>query len=160
MTSIANEPVVAIRAPEPRDYPRMAELAGQLSYESSAEEISHRLSGMRVSPDHAVFVAERADGEIVGWIGVFMYRSVEADPRTEISGLVVDERMRSLGTGRRLVERAEEWAREKGCEAVSVRSNVIRDRAHSFYERLGYKNIKTQKSFRKVLAGSDRKPRL
>ena len=49
------------------------------------------------------------------------------------------------------MQRAEEWAREKGCATVGVRSNVIRERAHAFYERIGYKHIKTQKSFHKEL---------
>lgn len=151
MTKTANLPTLAIRAPEPRDYARMAELAGQFTHKSSAEEIARRLSGMRGSSEHAVFVAEAADGEIAGWIGVFVYQCVEADARAEISGLVVDERLRSLGIGRRLVERAEEWAREQGCKTVGVRSNVIRIRAHAFYERLGYEHFKTQKSFRKRL---------
>ena len=34
---------------------------------------------------------------------------------------------------------------------MSVRSNVIRERAHQFYERTGYEHYKTQKSFRKPL---------
>jgi len=34
---------------------------------------------------------------------------------------------------------------------MSVRSNVIRDRAHKFYERQGYEHCKTQKAFRKRL---------
>jgi GNAT superfamily N-acetyltransferase len=50
-----------------------------------------------------------------------------------------------------LLGRAERWAREKGCRAIGLRSNVIRDRAHVFYERHGYKHTKTQKSFRKDL---------
>lgn len=152
MTSTANGPVVAIRAPERRDCARMAELADQLSGKSSAEEIAARLASMQGSPDYAVFIAETAEGDIAGWIGMFIHRCVEANMRAEISGLVVEERARSLGIGRRLVERAEEWAREKGCETVGVRSNVIRERAHTFYERLGYKHIKTQKTFRKTLS--------
>ena len=99
----------------------MSELAGQLGYASAGEEIARRLSGMQDSADHAVFVAETAEGEIAGWIGVFLYRCVEADARAEISGLVVAERMRSLRIGQRLLERAEDWAREKGCTASSVR---------------------------------------
>jgi GNAT superfamily N-acetyltransferase len=151
MTTAAKESSVAIRAPQPRDYARMADLAGQLGYGSVEEEIARRLTGMKESPDHAVFVAETPDGEVAGWIGVFLFRCVEADPRAEISGLVVDQRARSLGIGRLLLGRAEDWAREKGCVAASVRSNVIRERAHTFYERHGYKLIKTQKSFRKSL---------
>jgi GNAT superfamily N-acetyltransferase len=127
----------------------MAELASQLGYKAVGENIEKRLAGLQGSPEYAVFVAELPGGEVAGWVGVFVYRCVEADARAEVNGLVVDERMRSSGIGRRLMERAEEWAREKGCSAVGLRSNVIRERAHAFYERLGYKHIKTQKSFRK-----------
>jgi GNAT superfamily N-acetyltransferase len=129
----------------------MAELSGQLGYKATGTEIEKRLAAMRAAPDYAVFVAELPDGEVAGWVGVFVYRCVEADTRAEISGLVVDERIRSSGIGRRLMERAEEWARGKGCSAVGLRSQVLREGAHAFYQRLGYKHIKTQKSFRKDL---------
>jgi hypothetical protein len=32
-----------------------------------------------------------------------------------------------------------------------VRSNIIRERAHGFYQELGYENIKTSLKFRKML---------
>jgi len=140
-----------IRLAGAADYPRMAELAGELGYPSKAEDIARRLAEMAASGEHAVFVAELADGTIAGFIGEFVYRSVEADARIEISGLVVDERYRSQAVGRFLLERAEEWARQKGFSATGLRSNVIRERAHAFYERQGYEHTKTQKSFRKNL---------
>jgi GNAT superfamily N-acetyltransferase len=140
-----------IRRARPDDYPRMAELAGQLGYPSSADDIARRLAGLNATGEHVVFVAQAADGTIAGWIGAFVYRCVEADARVEISGLVVDERFRSQAVGKFLLERAEAWAREQGCTAASLRSNVIRERAHAFYERQGYEHTKTQKSFRKKL---------
>ena len=140
-----------IRAPREQDYIRLAELAGQLSYPSTAEDIAQRLATMAGSRDHAVFVAEIQGGEIAGWIAVFVSRGVEVNPRGEISGLIVDERFRSQAVGKHLLARAEEWTREQGCEIVGLRSNVIRDRAHAFYLREGYEHTKTQKTFRKKL---------
>lgn len=148
---IEEKSAVHIRLPRAEDNARLAELAGQLGYPSSTAEIAKRLAGMEGRRDHALFVAQLASGEIAGWIGVFIYRSVEADARAEITGLVVDEGVRSQGIGPKLLERAEEWARERGCTAVGLRSNVIRDRAHAFYERLGFEHVKTQKSFRKKI---------
>jgi GNAT superfamily N-acetyltransferase len=136
---------IEIRPSRAEDHGRMAELAGQLGYPSTGGDIAKRLAGMEGRRDYAVFVAQLASGELAGWIGV------EADWRAEISGLVVDERVRSQGIGPKLLERAEEWARERGCAAIGLRSNVIRDRAHGFYERLGYEHYKTQKSFRKKI---------
>lgn len=139
-----------IREALPQDYARIAVLAGQLSYPSTPDEIAKRLDGMQHSNEHAVFVAQ-VGSEIAAWLAVFVYRVVEADARAEISGFVVDERYRSQRVGMHLLARAERWAREKGCRAIGLRSNVIRDRAHAFYERHGYQHIKTQKSFRKDL---------
>jgi GNAT superfamily N-acetyltransferase len=140
-----------IRAAQAPDHARMAELAEQLGYPSTPEEIARRLQGIDGSADAAVFVAELAGGEIAGWIAVFVYRTVEADARAEVSGLVVDEGFRSQRVGEHLLAHAEEWAREAGCQAIGLRSNVIRERAHAFYERHGYTHVKTQKAFRKKL---------
>jgi GNAT superfamily N-acetyltransferase len=151
MSASAPHATVEIRSPQPEDYPRMAKLAGQLGYAAAAPDIARRLAGMQPSSEDAVFVAQLPDGEIGGWIGVFVYRCVEADARAEISGLIVDERFRSQQVGLRLLEHAEQWARENSCREVGLRSNVIRGRAHAFYERHGYVHSKTQKSFRKTL---------
>jgi len=151
MSVSARHAEVEIRTPRPEDYPRMAELAGQLGYPAAPQEVARRLAGMQSSDEHVVFVAQSPDGEIAGWIGAFLYRCVEADLRAEISGLVVDDRLRSQEVGRRLLQRAEQWAREKGCASATLRSNVVRERAHAFYQRHGYEHTKTQKSFRKSL---------
>jgi GNAT superfamily N-acetyltransferase len=140
-----------IRPARSSDHARIAELAGQLSYPSTSEEIARRLQGIKSSAEAAVFVAQLETAEIAGWIAVFVYRTVEADARAEVSGLVVDERFRSQRVGEHLLSRAEEWARENGCRAIGLRSNAIRDRAHAFYERHGYAHVKTQKAFRKQL---------
>ena len=46
----------------------------------------------------------------------------------------------------------QDWARAQGFASMRVRSNVIRERAHRFYEREGYARIKAQAVFRKPLA--------
>src|ERR1700690_520655 len=140
-----------IRDAHETDHARMAELAQQLGYASTAGDIAARIAPMQESAEHGVFLAELADGQIGGWIGVFVYRSVEAEARAEVSGLVVDAASRSQGIGQRLLERAEQWAREKGCRAIGLRTNVVRERAHAFYERQGYEHTKTQRTYRKSL---------
>jgi len=135
----------------PADIPQLPELCNQLGYPSSEEEVRARFGGIDAAADHGLFVAAMADGRLAGFLHVFLFRTMESEPRAEIGGLVVDGEQRSLGIGKLLMERAETWAREHGCKIVSLRSNVIRERAHAFYERLGYKHVKTQKSFRKPL---------
>jgi GNAT superfamily N-acetyltransferase len=151
-TSVAaNSPGITIRAATLADAMLLAPLSGQLGYPSSPAEIFARLKEILADPEHVVLVAQQSTGAISGWADVFVMRTVGADPRAEVAGLVVDASCRSRGIGAMLMARTEEWAREHGCAAVTLRSNVIRERAHRFYERLGYQIVKTQKSFRKTL---------
>jgi len=129
----------------------MADLAGQLGYECASTEIRNRMNQMGDPNQYAVYVAELPGGQIAGWIGVYMFRAVELDGFAEISGLVVDQQIRSRGIGKALLDVAEQWARSHGCNSVSVHSNVSREHAHCFYMRNGYEHIKTQKSFCKSL---------
>jgi len=142
---------IRVRRARSSDISQLALLAGQLGYPSSEDEIRGRLAGIEAAPEHALFIAESADGTLAGFLNVFVMRTIDSDARTEIAALVVDDAHRSLGIGKVLIEQAEAWARENGCAAIGLRSNVIRERAHRFYERLGYEHYKTQKTFRKTL---------
>jgi GNAT superfamily N-acetyltransferase len=139
-----------IRRARPGDVARLAELAGELGYPTTTAEMKARMRRVKPAANNAILVAEN-DGEVIGWIHVGVSYLLEVPLRAEINGLVVGASSRSLGTGARLLEAAEGWARTKKCEGMSVRSNVIRDRAHAFYERNGYEHYKTQKAFRKPL---------
>ena len=95
-----------------------------------------------------VFVADH-DGACRGWIQLSVVESLESGRFAEIRGLVVAEGERGSGIGAALVGAGEEWARARGCRRVRVRSNVVRERTHRFYERLGYRAVKSQKVFDK-----------
>jgi GNAT superfamily N-acetyltransferase len=141
---------VKIRRARLSDAARLAELSGQLGYPASRAEIVQRMKRMRPAALHAIFVAESESG-VSGWLHVSVTPLLEVALRAEVNGLVVDENMRSLGAGAKLLAAAEQWAAARGCGSMSVRSNMVRERAHAFYLRNGYEHYKTQKAFRKVL---------
>ena len=140
-----------IRRAKSADAPRLAELATELGYRSTSAQLRQRLRQISPASQNAVFVAEAKDNGVVGWLHVSKQALLESDIRAEVNGLIVKEGHRSLGAGARLLATAEDWARKRGCKSMSVRSNVIRERAHKFYQRNGYEHYKTQKSFRKPL---------
>jgi GNAT superfamily N-acetyltransferase len=115
------------------------------------KEVRKRLGDMKDATQYGVFVAVLPQGEVIGWVGVYVFRAVELDPYADISGLVVDETLRSRGIGKALLNAAEDWGRRAGCGAISVNSNISRGRAHRFYECNGYELVKTQNIFRKNL---------
>lgn len=140
-----------VRAARESDVEAIAHLAGELGYPSTPAEVGQRLAAFLETPEHAAFIAEGSDGHICGWIQLSEVRSLTSDPRAEIIGLVVDSTRRSAGIGKRLVEKGEAWARKRGLQHIGLHSNVVRERAHEFYRRLGYAEAKSQKVFRKDL---------
>ena len=140
-----------IRLAKMGDAARLAELAGQLGYPATPAEIRKRMRGIRSAAQHAVLVTETKDAGVIGWIHVSKQPLLEGEIVGQINGLVVAEQHRSLGVGAQLLAAAEDWARKHGCKGMAFRSNVIRDRAHRFYERNGFEHYKTQKTFRKPL---------
>lgn len=142
---------VTVRRAKEDDAARIAELCGQLGYPASTREIRERLRRLHPWSRHAVLVAVSCQRNVIGWLHVSLTPLLEVKLRAEVNGLVVDEHARSCGAGARLLQAAEDWARQRNCRGMSVRSNVIRDRAHSFYLRNGYEYYKTQKAFRKIL---------
>lgn len=138
-----------IRKAKTKDVVRLVELTGQLGYPTDLRQMTKRLNLVLKDKDAACFVAEAPNEQVIGWVHVSVIPLLEVDRRAEVNGLVVDENARSQGTGRKLLQAAEKWARKMSCRTMSVRSNVLRERAHVFYLRNGYEHYKTQKAFRK-----------
>jgi GNAT superfamily N-acetyltransferase len=140
-----------IRRARQGDTARIAVLAGQLGYPTAAREMQTRFREVLNAKDGACFVAETEAEGVIGWVHVSVTALLEVERRAEVNGLVVDEQVRSRGAGWRLLEAAETWAKKRKCTGMSVRSNVIRERAHAFYLGHGYEHYKTQKAFRKKI---------
>jgi hypothetical protein len=102
-----------IRAPQQGNFAQMAELA-QLGYPCAPRQIESRLSGMQDRKQYAVYVAILAEGEIAGWIGAYVFRSVELDSSAEnqrpwlrsVDCYVSTGRAQSICSARRQLARA------------------------------------------------------
>jgi GNAT superfamily N-acetyltransferase len=129
----------------------VAELCGQLGYPAQTHEVERRFDTLAKLDDAQVFVAENASGRVVGWIHVYIVHFVDSDAQGELGGFVIADGMRGKGVGRALLAAAERWTLQAGCQAVRVRSQIMREAAHGFYEHLGYAYVKTQKNFHKVI---------
>jgi GNAT superfamily N-acetyltransferase len=142
---------IKIRRAKPADAAQIAVLSGQLGYPATRTKITKRLRTIKPASQHAIFVAESRDRRVIGWLHVSVTPLLELDLRAEVNALVVADDSRSLGAGALLLRSAEQWARRQRCKSMSVRSNVLRERAHKFYLRNGYEHYKTQKAFCKAL---------
>ena len=142
---------VRVRRVRATDCGRVAELCTQLGYPVSREQMKARLREVLKDREAACFVSESKQEEVIGWLHVSVTPLLENERRAEVNGLVVEENARSRGAGAALLAAGENWAREKRCKGMSVRSNILRERAHGFYLKHGYEHYKSQKAFRKSL---------
>jgi GNAT superfamily N-acetyltransferase len=140
-----------VRLADPEDAEQAARLCHQLGYPVSTREARTRIQQILGEAGHVLYVAELTDGRLAGWVHAHVHPLVVADLCAEIGGIVVDESHRGCGIGRLLMQHVEAWARSHGCGAVYLRSNIVREDAHIFYKKIGYDNIKTSLTFRKLL---------
>jgi ribosomal protein S18 acetylase RimI-like enzyme len=127
-----------IRAAEGNDAPALAELMTQLGYQTTAEEMRERLRFILNHRDFATFVAVE-ENEVYGMIGLSASIGYEHNDRTgRIMALVVHERMRGRGIGRALLTAAEDYFARARVVRVVLTSRFTREKAHAFYESLGY----------------------
>ena len=141
---------IVFRRVKASDAEAVARLSSELGYPATAEEMERRIERIDTLRDHAIFAA-CLDGEVAGWIDVGAVHHLQAEPYAEIGGLVVSEKHRSRGIGRKLVAEAERWAVERGLTTIRVRSQIAREAAHRFYLREGYARTKTSAVFSKTL---------
>lgn len=80
------------------------------------------------------FFVLRRDGEALG--AAALYRA--SDGAAELKSMVVAERARGLGFGRRLVEHVVACARAEGHAEVVLETGVRSDEALGLYERCGF----------------------
>jgi GNAT superfamily N-acetyltransferase len=83
----------------------------------------------------AILVAERR-GELLGFCSAYLdLNSVRFGARCWVEDLAVSPEHRSEGLGKALLDRAKDWARERGATHLELDSADTREDAHRFYER-------------------------
>lgn len=143
---------MAVRTIAETDIPAANVLIGQLGYELPRAELERRLKAVLGHAGHRVWVYDQ-DGRVVGLLHAFFRPALDKPPEVMVQALVTEQSVRSKGVGEALMQVAEAWARELGCTSVALYSRIDRERAHRFYERLGYEKKLASAQLRKEWGG-------
>ena len=103
---------------------------------ADAEPILARFSRY---PDYTLYVAAQ-DGQIVGSFALLIMDNLGhlGAPSAIVEDVVVDPDLQGNGIGQAMMHFAAAKAREKNCYKLVLSSNAKRERAHRFYEGLGF----------------------
>lgn len=140
-----------IRAYRDSDLAEIVNMSAQLGYPVEYDEAADLIRAIVEDANQVLLVAEEESHKPIGWAHVFIARRIFIPPFADLGGLVVDEAARGRQVGAQLLQAAEAWAVERGCWRMIVRSNVIRERAHRFYQDMEYEVHKQQVIFEKLL---------
>lgn len=105
----------------------------------SLEEAEKAFDRMRAYPDYRLYVAE-VNGRVVGTYTLLVMHNLSHQGRP--SGLVepvaVNPQWQGRGIGAAMMMEARAHCRRRGCYKMALSSSLRRERAHQFYEELGF----------------------
>ena len=106
-----------------------------LGYEVSLDDLKQRINDMLISGHYEILVAED-NSLVVGFVGLQKSLCFE-DPGIvlRIIALGVSNECQGKRIGTKLIEGAEEYAKENNISVLLVNSGLKRLQAHNFYEK-------------------------
>jgi aminoglycoside 6'-N-acetyltransferase I len=153
---------VQIRPAQASDLDQLARLCEALWPKSSAEEHSQELrlilggkAALVLTMPLTIFVAEGSDGILVGFLEVDLRSHADgcnpSQPVGYIEGWYVAEDHRHRGVGRKLLAKAEDWARSHRCAEMASDAIIDNDLSQRAHEALGYEVVDRCVHYRKKL---------
>ena len=113
----------------------------------SLQAAEQHLAQFSLYPSYRLFVACEAQndapssaGRVIGTYALLVMHNLahQGTPSAIVEDVVVSAECQSQGVGRAMMAHAMSLAREAGCYKLVLSSNQKRERAHAFYESLGF----------------------
>jgi aminoglycoside 6'-N-acetyltransferase I len=141
---------------EARDAEAWIRLRSELWPESPEDHAPEVEAWLRGPPETgACFVAESADGGIVGFAEAGLRASAEGcrtSPVGYLEGIYVIPELRVRGVGKSLAAAAEAWARRRGCSEMASDRALDDSASGAFHTAVGYTEVGHIVCYRKPLS--------
>lgn len=138
---------LVIRDATERDIPEIIAMLADDDKGRLREDVSGSLdpgyaaafAAITADPNQHILVAEQ-DGMIVGTFQLSFLPGLSHRGawRGQIEAVRISREVRGLGLGREMMEWAIARCRERKCHMIQLTSHRSRNRAHAFYERIGF----------------------
>jgi GNAT superfamily N-acetyltransferase len=134
---------IKIREAEEGDLPQILNLYTQPDMNDgkalSLESAKKLLNKLKIYPEYKIFVGMH-ENKIVGSFSLLIMDNLVhgGTPSGIVEAVVVDPEYHGVGIGKQMMRFAMERCREFGCYKLVLSAHMMRDKAHQFYERLGF----------------------
>lgn len=135
--------LVSCREASKADLPELLRLYAQPDFDNGnvlslleAERLFERIARY---PDYKIYVAV-VEGNVIGTFALLVMDNLGhmGAPSAIIEDVAVDPRWQGRGVGKMMMRYALQICGEKGCYKIALSSNLKREKAHAFYESLGF----------------------
>lgn len=139
------------------DIPALCELldllfAQESEFEPDRDVQIRGLKSVIEKDDVGDILVVRDNDNIIAMVNVLYTVSTALGARVGIlEDMVVSSAGRGTGVGSKLLQRALEYAKEKGCLRITLLTDSDNEGAHSFYQKHGF-SLSTMVAFRKSLS--------
>lgn len=104
---------------------------------AAAEAVFARMSRY---PDYTVWLLHDDTGAVIGTYSLLIMDNLGHHGASSaiVENVAVASAARGQGAGTVMMRHAMDYARERGCYKLVLSSNIARERAHAFYDGLGF----------------------
>jgi GNAT superfamily N-acetyltransferase len=128
----------------PADVPALCNLLGilfaqEVEFEPHREAQERGLTAIIEHPEIGHVLVARRDSDVLGMVCLLYTMSTALGARVALlEDLVVQPENRGGGIGSLLLQFAIEFARQRGCERITLLTDGVNDAAQRFYQRHGF----------------------
>lgn len=120
----------------PEQYPTAINLVAQLNPKTNPDILALRLE--QLSQPGYELLGAYDEGQLIGICGMWTMFRLYIGKLMEIDNVAVDERYRSTGVGKQMMDWVENYARAQGCQSIELNTYVNNHRSHKFYYNQGF----------------------
>ena len=138
---------IQFRSIKKQDIENLIQMCAEIGYEVRYETLSAKINEIIKNKNSVILVAADEENKPAGWIQLEISNFIFSEKTCNILALFVDKKYRGRRIGKKLLSKAEEWAKENNCTGLEIYSDITRIDSHDFYRHLDFKHIKTQQTF-------------
>jgi hypothetical protein len=121
----------------PSDILQVIPLLRKINQKTPLDLLESRMKEMTELPNYEC-IGMYDDGELIGISGLWYSTRHYIGKTVEADHVVIDERYRNQGLGKKFFDWIHEYTQSKGCGAIELNTFVDNRKSHKFYYNLGY----------------------